>query len=228
MINFFQGDCMEYMRQKPDKYYDLAVVDPPYGGGKNHASQCHGYKAKNADKPKYSDSKMSEWNVAPDKSYFDELFRVSQNQVIWGGNYFDLPPTRCFLVWHKLGFTETWQMAMAEFAWTSYDRNAKLFSCVPQGNCNEKRFHPTQKPVKLYTWIFGLFAKTGMKVLDTHGGSMSSAIAAYRCGLDMDICELDETFFRLGKERVEKEMRQEQFGFVTTPVHNEQASFDFI
>ena len=153
-------------------------------------------------------SNIEFWDFAPPQEYFDELFRVSKNQIIWGGNYFSLPPTRCFLVWRKLTIAETFTMAMCEYAWTSFNANAKLFECAPQGNAREKRFHPTQKPVKLYTWCLGLFAKPGDRLLDTHGGSMSSAVAAWQLGFDMDICEANEFYFQRGRERVEKEMRQ--------------------
>ena len=153
-------------------------------------------------------SNIEFWDFAPPQEYFDELFRVSRNQIIWGGNYFSLPPTRCFLVWRKLTIAETFTMAMCEYAWTSFNANAKLFECAPQGNAREKRFHPTQKPVKLYTWCLGLFAKPGDRLLDTHGGSMSSAVAAWQLGFDMDICEANDFYFQMGRERVEKEMRQ--------------------
>jgi site-specific DNA-methyltransferase (adenine-specific) len=142
---------------------------------------------------------------------------VSRNQIIWGGNYFSLPPTRCFLVWRKLTIAETFTMAMCEYAWTSFNANAKLFECAPQGNAREKRFHPTQKPVKLYTWCLGLFAKPGDRLLDTHGGSMSSAVAAWQLGFDMDICEINEFYLNEGKRRVEREMRQPTLNFQDPP-----------
>lgn len=277
-INFHLGDCMDFMRGKPDNYYDLAVVDPPYGGGgsgdspfpaaqagseggstdtepdngdtRNTRGRFAKYERRELPPPridcartggtwaaKYSRKSASEpdkrmggelqnypppqegeeqsassniefWDFAPPQEYFDELFRVSKNQIIWGGNYFSLPPTRCFLVWRKLTIAETFTMAMCEYAWTSFNANAKLFECAPQGNAREKRFHPTQKPVKLYTWCLGLFAKPGDRLLDTHGGSMSSAVAAWQLGFDMDICEANEFYFQRGRERVEKEMRQ--------------------
>ncbi len=96
---------------------------------------------------------ISHWDVAPPKKYFEELARVSKNQIIWGGNYFDLPPTRCFLVWKKTTISENFSMAMAEYAWTSFNENAKVFEHAPQGTATDPRFHPTQKPVALYEWI---------------------------------------------------------------------------
>lgn len=146
------------------------------------------------------------WDVAPPKEYFDELARVSKNQIIWGGNYFDLPPTRCFLVWRKLTISENFSMAMAEYAWTSFNLNAKVFECAPQG---KERFHPTQKPVALYTWIYNLYAKPGDKILDTHLGSGSSRIAAWYAGLDFVGCEIDKTYYDLQEKRFEEHAAQE-------------------
>lgn len=257
-IGFYHGDCMDFMREKPDGYYDLAVVDPPYGDvglggvlrrslqvrpevreirkpGMEKASPvnhlCGGRRARyNVSSPDgdlcaeraeagASSTKIRGgtlidfWDYAPPQEYFDELFRVSRNQIIWGGNYFSLPPCRCFLVWRKLTISEKFSMAMAEYAWTSFNGNAKVFECAPQGTAKEPRFHVTQKSVKLYTWCLGLFAKKGMKILDTHGGSMSSAIASYEMGLDMDICEINDFYFEKGTERVRKAMRQEMIDF---------------
>lgn len=262
-INFFHGDCMEYMKDKPDGYYDLAVVDPPYGGGgmnlatektdlaafltgmelphsqrqtaQNTANKPHDGRQtvlKVRDYPpqqkvartggtwaeKYNpqggvfddaSAGIQFWDYAPPQEYFNELFRVSKNQIIWGGNYFNLPPCRCFLIWRKGGVSETFSMAMAEYAWTSFNANAKVFEAIPQGTPKNPRFHPTQKPVKLYKWCIGLFAEKGWKLLDTHGGSMSSAVAAHEMGLDMDICEINDFYFQKGKERVEKAMKQQ-------------------
>lgn len=148
--------------------------------------------------------KIIAWDIAPGKEYFDELFRISRNQIIWGGNYFELPPTRCFLVWRKLTISENFSMAMAEYAWTSFNTNAKVFECAPQGKKDDVRFHPTQKPIELYDWIFAKYAKQGDKILDTHLGSGSSRIAAYKAGLDFVGCEINETYFKLAEERFEK------------------------
>ena len=147
------------------------------------------------------------WDIAPQAEYFQELARVSKNQIIWGGNYFDLPPTRCFLIWRKLSISENFSMAMAEYAWTSFNDNAKVFEYAPQGN-TEKRFHPTQKPVALYAWIYKIYAKPGMKILDTHLGSGSSRIAAYDAGLDFTGYEIDPTYFKLQEERFARHTSQ--------------------
>lgn len=152
--------------------------------------------------------KIIAWDIAPNKEYFEELFRVSRNQIIWGGNYFELPPTRCFLIWKKLSISESFSMAMAEYAWTSFNDNAKVYECAPQGNQNDPRFHPTQKPVSLYQWILNKYAKKGDKILDTHAGSASSLVACHRAGLDGWGFEINQQYFEKAKERLEREKAQ--------------------
>ena len=141
------------------------------------------------------------WDIAPQQEYFNELARVSENQIIWGGNYFALPPTRCFLVWRKLTIGENFTMAMAEYAWTSFNDNAKVFECAPQGTSKWQRIHPCEKPVALYAWIYSRYAKPGDRILDTHLGSGSSRIAAWDAGLDFVGVELDKTYFDLEEKR---------------------------
>ena len=136
----YNMDCMEGMKEIPDKYFELAIVDPPYGqfndDKRGHQGGGHAKK--------YGYGK---WDIAPTNNYFDELFRISKNQIIWGGNYFNLPPTRCFLIWRKLTISENFTMAMCEYAWSSFLGNAKWIEIAPQ---DRSRFHPTQKPVALY------------------------------------------------------------------------------
>lgn len=148
------------------------------------------------------DKKIIAWDVAPKQEYFDELFRVSRNQIIWGGNYFALPPTRCFLVWRKLTISESFSMAMAEYAWTSFNSNAKVFEHVPQDNTGA-RFHPTQKPVELYKWILKNYAKEGDLILDTHVGSASSLVACREMGFKYIGFEIDDDYYRMAKERLD-------------------------
>lgn len=148
--------------------------------------------------------KIIEWDVAPSDEMFAEMFRVSRNQIIWGGNYFDLPPTRCFLIWRKLTISEQFTMAMAEYAWTSFNANAKVYECAPQGRPGDERFHPTQKPIELYRWIYGLFTEPGQKVFDPMMGSQSSRLAAWDAGLDYTGCEIDPIYFEKGEERFER------------------------
>ena len=152
------------------------------------------------------ESKITHWDVAPGPEYFKELFRVSKNQIIWGGNYFDLPPTRCFIVWRKLTISEGFTLAMCEYAWTSFNANAKYFEFAPQGRPNEPRIHPTQKPVELYSFCLRHFAKAGDKILDTHAGSGSALIAAYYRNLPWMGFEIDEGYYQKAQARIKKEM----------------------
>ena len=151
--------------------------------------------------------KIIAWDTAPGKEYFAELFRVSRNQIIWGGNYFELPPTRCFLIWRKLTISEKFSMAMCEYAWTSFNDNAKMFEHVPQDNTGA-RFHPTQKPVALYEWCISRYAKEGDIILDTHVGSASSLIACHRTRHRFIGFELDEDYYRMAMKRLTDEMNQ--------------------
>ena len=229
----FNMDCMDYMKTLPDNAFDLAVVDPPYGGGCSQSVQVEREREREAERvqplrravqevrasrtggtwaERYG-KKIVAWDIAPEENYFKELFRVSRNQIIWGGNYFSLPPTRCFLVWRKLSITENFSMAMCEYAWTSFNENAKLFECVPQGTKNEQRFHPTQKPVNLYKWVYRHYSKPGMKILDTHLGSGSSRIAAWDFGLDFVGCEIDRHYFELEEERFKNHTAQLRLDF---------------
>lgn len=148
------------------------------------------------------------WDYAPPPEYFKELARVSKNQIIWGGNYFALPPTRCFLIWEKLTISENFTMAMAEYAWTSFNDNAKIFKCAPQGDGKMARIHPTQKPVELYKWIFDRYAKKGDKILDTHLGSGSSRIAAFYAGLDFVGCEISKVYYDMAEKRFRERTAQ--------------------
>ena len=229
----YLADCMEAMKHFPDQYFDLAVVDPPYGDAKmvnnpivgggevrglvrqiqdgtdsdSGSTDTSVYRTGGTWAAKYG-KKIIAWDVAPEKEYFDELFRISRNQIIWGGNYFKLPPCRCFLIWRKLTISDSFSMAMAEYAWTSFNQNAKVFEAAPQGNVNEQRFHPTQKPVALYSWILGKYAKPGDKILDTHAGSASSLVACHRAGLDAWGFEIDPTYYGMASERLEREKAQ--------------------
>jgi len=185
----FNMDCMEGMAKYPDKYFELAIVDPPYGLGEK---LVNGGKWANKWK-----NKGSKWDKIPNDNYFKELFRISINQIIWGGNYFSLPSTRCFLIWDKVAHMNT--LADCEFAWTSFDKNAKIFKCVR--NTNEERIHITQKPIKLYKWLLTNYAKQGDKILDTHLGSGSSRIAAYDLGFDFTGFELDKDYYDAQEKR---------------------------
>lgn len=164
-ITLINGDCLDVLKNTSDNYYDLAIVDPPYGLG-DKLTQGGTWASK------YAKGDAS-WDIAPPQEYWNELFRVSKNQIVWGGNYFGLPSNRCFIIWDKIAHMDT--LADCEYAWTSFDRNAKIFKHVR--NTSEKRIHICQKPVKLYKWLLKNYAKEGDKILDTHLGSGSIAIA---------------------------------------------------
>ena len=171
-------------------------------------------------------SKITHWDVAPDTEYFDELRRVSKNQIIWGGNYFALPPTRGFVVWRKLTISEGFSMAMCEYAWTSFNVNSKWIEMAPQGTSKEKRIHPTQKPVALYRWLLKNYAKHGDKILDTHVGSASSLIACYEMGYDYIGFELDADYYEAASERLENAMKQKRlFASENTQTRPTQSNF---
>ena len=194
-------DCMEAMRQMPDKYFDLAVVDPPYGLPKD-SSNGRGKLKERA----FNCGNISRWDTPPSSEYFSELFRVSKNQVIWGGNYFSLPPCRCFVVWDKL---QPWEnFSRCEYAWTSFDMPSKLFAF---DNRTGGKIHPTQKPIALYAWIYSHFANEGDNILDTHLGSGSSRIAAYDAGLDFVGFEIDHDYFEKQEERFKAHTAQMNF-----------------
>lgn len=215
---FYNMDCLEGMKQFPDKFFDLAIVDPPYGdggqkigGGVRFGGRFDRYKESEPDRRHMGDKvrkKILAWDVAPGDDYFKELFRVSRNQIIWGGNYFTLPPARCFIIWRKLTISENFSMAMAEYAWTSFNDNAKVFECAPQGTANEKRIHACQKPIALYTWLLKRYAKPGDKILDTHVGSASSLIAFHRARMQYIGFEIDPVYYKAAKERLERETAQ--------------------
>ena len=199
-ITLLNIDCMEYMATLPDKAFDLAIVDPPYGLGDTlvaGGTWAVKYQAKGAA-----------WDVAPGREYFEELRRVSQHQIIWGGNYFTefIKSARCCISWVKPNMAGMHTMSDFELALTSFDRNARVINLSSQAN--EQRIHVTQKPVKLYEWLLTNYAKPGQRVLDTHLGSGSSAIAAHYFGVDFVGCELDKDYFDAAKQRFEQQTKQ--------------------
>ena len=218
---FLNMDCMEGMKQYPDKYFDLAIVDPPYGdagGGMDKQDTIRGtirpiqiprtgirgrtYSGTEANGSGGVQKTIIKWDVAPPQEYFDELFRVSKNQIIWGGNYFQLPPNRCFLIWRKTNVPHNFSMAMAEYGWTSFWGNAKVFDYSAIGQ--EGRFHPTQKPIALYKWILQNYAKPGDIILDTHVGSASSLIACEELGFDYVGFEIDKEYYQKARARIDE------------------------
>jgi len=185
------ADCMDIMKDIPDKYFELAIVDPPYGIGKR-LSQGAG-KLKNSALQNMN----SEWDVLPDENYFKELNRISINQIIWGANYFILPPTRGIICWDKKQFMPTF--SRWELAWTSFDRPAKMFENIG----NEQRIHPTQKPIALYRWLLQNYAKPGDKIIDTHSGSGSLACACHLEKFEFLAIEKDADYYKASVERLD-------------------------
>lgn len=185
-------DCMEFMKTVPDKYYDLCIVDPPYGIRASRGG-C-GSRTR-----KYDRSNKNAWDDnPPDESYWLELFRVSKNQVVWGMNNYPLPPTQHFIVWDKKqpdGVT----FAQAELAWTSFNGTSKIYSMSSNGQKN--RIHPTQKPVALYQWLLKNYAKPGDKIFDSHVGSGSIRIACHDMSFDFEGCEIDKDYWEAQEKR---------------------------
>jgi site-specific DNA-methyltransferase (adenine-specific) len=198
-INVYNCDNMEFMKNIPDNYYDLAIVDPPYGIGDK-------FKGGKNGSVNFNEIVNKDWDKIPSKKYFKELFRVSKNQIIWGGNYFNLSPTRCFVVWDKC-ISDKMSLAMCEIAWTSFDDLAKIYKLYkPKGFS----IHPTEKPIDLYKYLLNKYAKENDKILDTHLGSMSIAIACHDYGFELDGCELDKEYFDKGVQRVLNHVSQQK------------------
>lgn len=211
-FGFYNTDCMEGMKQFPDGFFDLAIVDPPYGigenGSKNHTrgklATATNYKAFAGGDAK-----------PPDKEYFTQLFRVSKNQIIWGANHFISrfgKDSSCWIVWDKVNGES--DFADCELAWTSFKSAVRKFEFrwagMLQGNMKNKeiRIHPTQKPVALYSWLLNNYAKPGDKILDTHVGSASSLIACHNLGFEYVGFELDPDYYKKAAERLEANKAQ--------------------
>jgi site-specific DNA-methyltransferase (adenine-specific) len=204
IINLYNQDCMEAMKAMPDKAYDLAIVDPPYG---LNITKIWG-KAKYG----YFEWDKKSWDVqAPDSEYFKELFRVSKNQIIWGGNYFPLLPTQCWLIWDK--GQRDFTLADGEMAWTSFKNSLRIFNYSRATANRQIRIHPTQKPVALYQWLLKNYAKQGDRILDTHLGSGSSAIAADIMGFDFTGIEIDKDYYEAALDRFNRHKMQQVLNF---------------
>lgn len=193
---FHNMDCMDGMKQFPDKYFELAIVDPPYGIGMDGGNV--GYKGSNNFEKK-------NWDQAiPPQEYFEELKRVSKNQIIWGGNYFPLPPTRCVIIWDKGEGFYNRTYAEAELAWTSFNKNTRIYKRDPLCNGDyHGKINPCQKPIQLYEFLLYHYAKPGDIILDTHVGSASSLIACHNLHYDYIGFELDPDYYRDASARLE-------------------------
>lgn len=216
----FNIDCMEYMKQCRDKQFDLAIVDPPYGVEEMTGKEFVHGRGKLTQRIFNRDAeKIMEWDKPPTKEYFDELFRISKHQIIWGGNYFNLPAYRCVVVWDKVQPFKNF--SAVEIAWTNFNEPAKLFKF---DNRYSGKIHPTQKPVELYKWLLATFAKSGDSVLDTHLGSGSSRIACHDMGFDFTGTELDTDYFNAQESRFHEYRQQlSLFEFVGGHIQGELA-----
>lgn len=196
----FLEDCVQGLKRFADKHFDLAIVDPPYGINISSAGGYYHVKGKGQANP----HTKKDWDSGiPTSEYWEELFRVSKNQIVWGGNYMTefLSPSRCWIFWDKMKFVDNY--ADGELAWTSFDRNTKKVEIQHHGFLTKdgKSIHPTQKPVMLYEWTLMNFAKEGDKILDTHLGSGSSRIAAYKNGFDFVAFEIDPEYYEKQEKR---------------------------
>jgi len=227
-IQITNEDNMALMARYPDNYFDLAIVDPPYGIGASKQTQSSSkIKGRKNSIVKRSSLISKDWdNETPTKEYFDELFRVSKNQIIWGGNYFNLPLINSWLIWNKLQVLET--RSDGEMAWTSFKKPLKIVPLLQDGFkrgqnvgynqpviynepfSGKQTIHPTQKPVALYKWLLDKYAKEGDKILDTHIGSGSIAIACHEYGFELTACELDTEYFEKAVERIKNHVAQKK------------------
>ena len=201
-IKMYNQDCMKALQDMDENQFDLAIVDPPYGkdiiktgkvGGDNKGIAFTNYGSNDWDKN------------TPSKEYFNELFRVSKNQIIFGSNYFELPPTRCNIIWDKM---QKFSGADFELAWTSFDKASKAFRMSRVEAYSAGKIHPTQKPIKLYEWLLMNYAEKGNKILDTHLGSGSIAIACHNLDFPLIACELNPFFYKEAVERLKKHQMQ--------------------
>ena len=201
-IEITNEDNMELMKRYSDGFFDLAIVDPPYGILNKTKRGCD-YK--------FNMDEYSQWDIKPDDEYFNELFRVSKNQIIWGGNYFGQLWLRSeynkgFIIWDKNQPETLNNFSMAEMAWSSLDKPSKIFRFSVRKNRN--KIHPTQKPVELYEWLLKMYANQGDKILDTHVGSGSIAIACHDYGVELTGCEIDEKYYQDTVKRIKNHTSQ--------------------
>ena len=197
-IEITNEDNMALMARYPDNYFDLAIVDPPYRDENQPTKDMR------------NNGSMKSLEGRPSEKYFQELQRVSKNQIIWGANNFQLPQFMGFIVWKKLTISEDFTMSMAEIASLSkgLSTTSKIFEYAPQGKKIDPRIHPTQKPVELYKWILDKYAKEGDKILDTHLGSGSIAIACHDYGFELTACELDSDYYEAAIQRIKNHVSQ--------------------
>jgi site-specific DNA-methyltransferase (adenine-specific) len=222
MLTITNEDNMQLMARYEDNHFDLAIVDPPYGIGMPKQSNLKGYKGRESLNERLEKNRLNggsgklknrilntsncNWdNAIPTNEYFNELKRVSKNQIIWGGNYFPLSPSRCIICWDKC---QPWEnFSQIELAWTSFDMPAQIFKF---DNRTGGKIHPTQKPQQLYKWLLDKYAKPNDKILDTHLGSGSIAIACHDYGFDLTACELDKEYYDKAMQRINNHTNQQK------------------
>ena len=225
-FGFYNMDCMDGMKEFPDGYFDLAIVDPPYGIGVQGMSYTRtgaAFASRNS-KAASRDYRHGEWDTKPNSAYFKELMRVSKKQIVWGGNYFSdcLPPSKAFIIWDKrCAEALRNDFADCEYAWASEEIGVArvfrfLWSGMLQGDMRnkEERFHPTQKPVALYKWILSNYADAGDLILDTHVGSASSLIACEDMGFNYVGFEIDKEYYQKASARLEEFKAQTHMDFI--------------
>ena len=193
LSDVYLEDCVTALKRYNDNHFDLAIVDPPYGLGNKLVD---GGAGRNGKFDKNRDS--VKWDILPTEEYFRELFRVSKNQIIWGSNYFSMPPTRCNLIWYKM---QEFSGADFELAWTSFDKASKAFKMSRVEAYSDGKIHPCQKPIKLYDWLLKNYASEGDLILDTHLGSGSSRIAAYKGGFNFVGFEISPEYYEKQEKR---------------------------
>lgn len=206
-------DCMEYMRTLPDKFFDLAIVDPPYGIKRLSANENIRESSKYRKSMANMVASAKSWNhLIPTEEYFSELFRISNEQIVWGANNFSMPKSEYFVIWDKQQTIKNF--ASAEYAWCSqnkWKKPAKVFTYqIHVANAVENKIHPTKKPVKLYEWLLTNYAKPGQTIFDSHMGSGSSAIAAINLGFEYVGCELDADYYAAACKRIAQNAQQER------------------
>ena len=205
-IRITNEDNMALMARYPDNHFDLAIVDPPYGIDLANMNMGVG-KSKKASKIQNRKWKPKDWDKnTPTKEYFDDLFRISKNQIVWGGNYFELPPCYGYVIWDK-EIPEGLSFSDCEMAWHSFKKAPKMFRRSAYLD-KKLKFHPTQKPVKLYKWLLQNYAKEGDLILDTHLGSGSIAIACHQMGFDLVGCKLDVDYYKAAHKRFKQQTAQ--------------------
>lgn len=205
-ITITNEDNMTLMARYPDNYFDLAIVDPPYGIGQDGGKR--GLRKKWKGYKKEAKFEKKEWDsIPPSAEYFEQVIRISKNQIIWGGNHFPLPPTRGIIAWDKK--TDGTTFSKFELAWSSFDKTAEMFRYPIQGE-SQNKIHPTQKPIDLYRWLLDKYAKPNDKIIDTHLGSGSIAIACHDYGFDLTACELDADYYNAAIKRITNHIGQQR------------------